>query len=289
MSAQQPLVAVLGTARLRVLRATVLICLLISAVSLFGAIAGYTPSGQVTGPAILLGATWCAVWILAAAFPALTARAFTSWRQTLVVLASADTLTAGVTGGIDSPLLAVCMYAGWIASVVVLPRPALCVSLAISSSLFAGYLLAGDSVGDIFTGPYRYGAVTSVALPCATGVVGVLIASVTNSTFNRLAEILATTRAGGPAATPGLTALLAGTPLGGSPAIVGSRRLLVAGRTPLTESEQAVVRLLAEGHAPKQIALLRGVKLSTVRSQLKRAKQKTGARTLPELARYTDA
>ena len=56
----------------------------------------------------------------------------------------------------------------------------------------------------------------------------------------------------------------------------------------LTEAEAEVVRLLASGLAPKQIAHMRGVALSTVRSQLKRAKRKTGARTLAELARYAD-
>ena len=281
------LTAILAGARLRVLRVTVLICLMISAVSLVGAMAGYTPSGHVTGPAVLLGAAWCALWIVAASFPAVTARLFTSWPTALVLLAPANALTAGLTGGIDSPLLAVCMYAGWIASVVVPPRVALSLSLAVSGSLFAGYLIAGASVGEIFTGPYRYGAVTSVALPCAAGVVGVLLASVTNTTFSRLAATLADLRDGGQAATPGLTALLAGAPLVDR-AAGANDRLLVAGRAPLTESERAVVQLLAQGHAPKQIARLRGVELSTVRSQLKRAKQKTGARTLSELARYTD-
>lgn len=281
------LIAILDGARLRVLRVTVLICLLISAVSLVGAIAGYTPSGHVTGPAVLLGTAWCALWLVAASFPGVTARLFTSWRKALVVLAPANALTAGLTGGIDSPLLAVCMYAGWIASVVVPPRAALSLSLAVSGSLFAGYLIAGASVGEIFTGPYRYGAVTSVALPCATGVVGVLLASVTNTTFSRLAATLADLRDGGQAMTPGLTALLAGAPLVDRAAEAGDR-FLVAGRARLTESERAVVHLLAQGHAPKQIAHLRGVELSTVRSQLKRAKQKTGARTLSELARYSD-
>lgn len=51
----------------------------------------------------------------------------------------------------------------------------------------------------------------------------------------------------------------------------------------LTSREREVVALLAKGLAPKQIAMQRGISLATVRSVLKMAKRKTGARTLSEL------
>jgi DNA-binding CsgD family transcriptional regulator len=276
----------LSNARLRVLRATILICLLISIGNLVGAVVGFTASGHVTGPAPLLGAVWCVAWIVAAAFPAVTARLFGSWRQTALVLVTANALTVGLTGGIDSPLLAVCMYVGWSASVVIWWRAAVAMTLGIGLSIVVGYVLAGASLSDIVSGPYRYAAVTNVALPLFAGVIGVLLATVTNTAFSGVGATVADLRAGAPATTPGLTALMAGRPvLELHPGVQSPSRRTGTG-APLTGAEREVLRLLADGYAPKQIARLRGVALSTVRSQLKRAKQKTGARTLPELALY---
>lgn len=51
----------------------------------------------------------------------------------------------------------------------------------------------------------------------------------------------------------------------------------------LSPSELRVVELLAAGDAPKEIAVDLGIALATVRTHLKRAKRKTGARTLSEL------
>jgi DNA-binding CsgD family transcriptional regulator len=84
-------------------------------------------------------------------------------------------------------------------------------------------------------------------------------------------------RSGAPALTPALTAAVLG-----------------AGRTPralpapppvagLTPAERRVVRALAAGSAPKAIAHEWGLSLHTVRTHIKRAKRKTGARTLNEL------
>lgn len=281
------LAGLLDEARLRVLRATVLICLLIAVGNLVGAIAGFTASGNVTGPATAMGAVWCVVWSLAAVFPKVTARAFARWRMAALVLASANAATIALTGGIDSPLLAVCMYAGWIASVVIAGRAALAVSLMITGSVFAGYLLAGDTLTDIFGGPYRYGAVTNAALPLFTGIVGVLLASVTNTVFSRLASTLDGLRVGMPATTPGLTALLAGRPILELPATSSGGDAQAVG-SPFTEAEREIVRLLAAGNTPQQIARLRCVALSTVRSQIKAAKRKTGARTLAQLALWAE-
>ena len=50
-----------------------------------------------------------------------------------------------------------------------------------------------------------------------------------------------------------------------------------------------MVQRLADGLAPKQIAHLFGVKLSTVRSHIKCAKAKTGAKTPAELVRYLES
>ena len=52
----------------------------------------------------------------------------------------------------------------------------------------------------------------------------------------------------------------------------------------LTPSEVTVVNGLAGGSAPKEIAYQLGVSVATVRTHIKHAKRKTGARTLRELA-----
>lgn len=53
---------------------------------------------------------------------------------------------------------------------------------------------------------------------------------------------------------------------------------------PLSSAELRVVELLAAGRAPKQIAVDLRIAVATVRTHLKRAKRKTRARTLSELA-----
>jgi DNA-binding NarL/FixJ family response regulator len=52
----------------------------------------------------------------------------------------------------------------------------------------------------------------------------------------------------------------------------------------LTAAERRVVEGLACGRAPKQLAYEIGVVLATVRTHIRNAKRKTGARTLRELA-----
>lgn len=282
-SAADPLSEVLGRARLQVLRATSLIAFLIAGGTLVGSIADFTPSGRVRDPATPLAVLWCALWALAAIFPSISARWLVHWRTTGLGLALATAATVAVTGGIESPLMAVSMYGGWVASVVVRGGAALAVSLLISASVFAGYLLAGNAVADVLTGPYRYGAVSSAVLPIFTGLVGVLLATVANTIFSRLVSTLEGLRAGMPATTPGLTALLAGRPVL-ELAAASPKRHGTAASMRLTEAEREVVRLLAAGHTPQQIAQLRDVEESTVRSQIKTAKRKTGARTLAQLA-----
>jgi DNA-binding CsgD family transcriptional regulator len=55
-------------------------------------------------------------------------------------------------------------------------------------------------------------------------------------------------------------------------------------RPRLTPSEIKVVEGLAQGKSAKQLAYEWGVTLATVRTHIKHAKRKTGARTLRQLA-----
>jgi DNA-binding CsgD family transcriptional regulator len=178
------------------------------------------------------------------------------------------------------------MYGGWIASVVVNARSAMVISLMIAASVVSGYLLAGDSAGDVLTGAHRDSALNNALLPILTGLVGVMLAGVTNRIFGRLTEILDGLRHGAPATTPAMTALLGGHPialLAPGPGLTGA----TPERVPLTAAERDVVALLGDGLRPKQVAHLRGVAISTVRSQIQAAKRKTGARTIEELIAIT--
>src|SRR4051794_27121094 len=51
----------------------------------------------------------------------------------------------------------------------------------------------------------------------------------------------------------------------------------------LTPAQQRIIDLMADGYAPKQVALALGISLETVRSHLKSAKRRTESRTLAEL------
>jgi DNA-binding CsgD family transcriptional regulator len=267
------LAELLGRPRSSVLRAASAICMLSAAGNLSGAILGYTPDGLVTGPAVLLAGCWCALWAAAAGLPELTARCFTRWLPCGLLLAAANSLTVGMTGGIESPDPAVCTYVGWVAAVVLAPRTVLAMSTMIAASTFAGYFVAGASGLDVFVGPHRFTAVSNALLPILAGWVAALLACLTSAIYSGLASRVLSLRAGMAATSPGLTALLGG----------GAVAELPAPSLSLTDAERSVVALLAAGHVPKQIAVMRGVELSTVRSQIKAAKRKTGARTLPEL------
>ena len=90
--------------------------------------------------------------------------------------------------------------------------------------------------------------------------------------------ILEAIRAGAPALTPALGYAIAnpGARLSLPPGEVAGPRL--------TPAEIRVVEGLAEGKTAKQLAYEWGVSLATVRTHIKHAKRKTGARTLRQLA-----
>lgn len=83
-------------------------------------------------------------------------------------------------------------------------------------------------------------------------------------------------RDGAPALTRSLSRAIAGTPLELPRAPTAQSRL--------TPAEQRVVEGLAQGSAAKELAHRWGVSLATVRTQIRHAKRKTGARTLRDLA-----
>jgi DNA-binding NarL/FixJ family response regulator len=90
------------------------------------------------------------------------------------------------------------------------------------------------------------------------------------------ARELADIRAGSYAFTRAPGGAMQGAPLALKPGCPGV----------LTRMERSVVEGLAAGLAAKQLAHNRGVSLATVRTHIKNAKRKTGARTLRELATF---
>ena len=83
-------------------------------------------------------------------------------------------------------------------------------------------------------------------------------------------------RAGQRAFTPALGRAIDGVPLALPP----------GPPTDLTRTERRVVEALAAGLAAKEVAHAWGVSLATVRTHIRNAKRKTGARTLRELATF---
>ena len=94
----------------------------------------------------------------------------------------------------------------------------------------------------------------------------------------RLPTSLAAARAGAPAVTEHLAALVRAEPIALLP-----RPDAASVIAPLTGAERRVLALLIDGLVPKQAALELSVTLPTVRSHIAAAKRRTGARTRSSL------
>jgi DNA-binding CsgD family transcriptional regulator len=196
----------------------------------------------------------------------------------VLVVAAAQLVAAAVDGVVGGPYVAFTLTSIGLAVVVAPPRIVWqCVGL-----LDCGYLVAvllGQTPAQLIRGGSFAGVVgQAIGYPFAA-----LILLALSRLFRRFVlnadAIVNELREGIPALTPML-----------SEAIARSQRALPApSEAPgtavrLTPSEVRVVEGLAQGSAPKQLALALGVSLATVRTHIKHAKRKTGARTLPELA-----
>lgn len=193
----------------------------------------------------------------------------------LLVAAAASALPIALDGGVNSALLDVPMPLTWVAAVVASAGLTLLTGAVIGVAFLVAAVTAGLPVGRLVAGPHAYDVVTNALDGPLLAVAGVLLAGSFRGLLARSDAWLAAVRAGAEASTPALGRLIRGR----QPLLLGSGSEKVR----LTDSEQAVVDLLAEGLRAKQIAIQRGTSLKTVRTQIKRAKRKTGARTLEEL------
>lgn len=226
---------------------------------------------------VVLAAGFVAVWAAALWRHRFVERFAGGWPYVLIALTALSAVPIAIDGGRASVLHTEVLPLVWVAAVVASPRITLATGVTYGLALIAGVLLGGLSLGAISRGGNRYDVVSTAANGIEFAIVGLLLVGTFRSIVARGPDILAGVRRGEPATTPALGAVIRGEPLG----------LLLApasrSDTELTRAERDVVTLLAEGLAPKQIALARGTSLATVRTQIKHAKRKTGARTLDEL------
>jgi DNA-binding CsgD family transcriptional regulator len=231
---------------------------------------GPHPARRVAIGATLVLASALALWRRAEVSAALRRR---PW---LVVPLAAAQLCAAALDGLlaGGPYVAFSVTSIAVGVIVASPRTVwLCVALLDLG--YAAVVFSGHSPGELARDGRLDGVVGAllgypfVAL-VLLGLTGLFAAFLAN-----LGPTLEAIRQGAPSLTPALTRAV----LGGGDAPAG----LPPPAVRLTPAERNVVAGLARGSAPKELAYRWGISLETVRTHIKRAKRKTGARTLNEL------
>jgi DNA-binding CsgD family transcriptional regulator len=177
----------------------------------------------------------------------------------------------------ESPFVSVGYVAVAVAVVVASPlRVAMCAVLLVFG-WSAGELVDGHGLGFLFGDGFGrlLNEIVDVTVPAAL-LLCTLEAG--RRTLREAPVTLTAARYGGGGAPPALLAAVRSTPA----ALPRANAASIVGR--LSPAEARVVELVAEGLAPKQVALALGIGLPTVRSHLAAAKRKTDAATIPQLA-----
>jgi DNA-binding CsgD family transcriptional regulator len=192
----------------------------------------------------------------------------------LVAAAAASAVPIALDGGANSALLDVPMPLVWLAAIVASARLTIATGVTVALAFLGASLAAGLTPSELVSGSHSYGVITNALDAPLLAVAGILLAGTFRALLARGDAWLEHVRRGALASTPAIGKLI----LGQDPLL-----LLPGTSSTLTDSERAVVDMLAEGLAPKEIAALRGTKESTVRFQIKQAKKKTGTRTINQL------
>lgn len=221
---------------------------------------------------------WVALWWLLRAHADGLPQRFARRPVLLILFGTASVAPIAVDGGLESTLTTQALWLTWIAAVTISAPATVAMAVAMAAATAAGLAAAGLSVNEFAVGPDRFQATLLIFNPIVVTLAGLALVGVFRHIFNTGGAALDAIRHGEPASTPAMTRLLRREP---------SRLLEAPPVEPLTEAERAVVMMLRDGLLPKQIARQRGSSLATVRTQIKHAKRKTGARTLNDLIRRT--
>lgn len=225
---------------------------------------------------VAAGILWVLGWTLALLTVARWAAPLSAHAWVLVPLGVVALLPALFDGGYPGNLATQPMWIVLVAAAAAGWPVTLASAVALSLGKLAVFLATGTTSGVLLSpgasDPAE--ATTAILAPLAIALLGLVGVTVLRSVLRALAEPAGS----GPpalAAAPAQHAHAVGEP---PPAPAAAPPL-----QPLSPAERAVVALLADGLTPKQIAHQRGTSLETVRTQIKRAKRATRARTLDEL------
>jgi DNA-binding CsgD family transcriptional regulator len=207
---------------------------------------------------IVGGIGWVLAWSLALACARPLSRAVARRPWWLVPVAAVAMMPALLDGGYPGNLATQPMWIALVAAAVAGWQVTVAVGLTLFAAKAGVFLATGTSVATLAPGPDANEATTAALAPLAVALLGLVL-------VRGLRRVLEA------ASSPEATGTVAAAPLAVAPA------------ARLSPAERAVVALLAEGLTPKQIAHARGTSLATVRTQIKRAKRSTRARTLDEL------
>lgn len=230
-------------------------------------------------PFALAAATaWVAAWWLLYQCAGQLAGRLSRQPGLLIVMAIVGMAPIALDGGLEGTLSTQAIWLTWIAAVTVSAGATLLMAAVMALATTAALIGAGMSPNELLNGPDRFQATLLIFNPIVAALVGLALVGVFRRIQGTAADTLADIRAGAAASTPALTALLNRQP---------PRLLKAPAPEPLTEAEQAIVSMLRDGQTPKQIAWQRQTAVSTVRTQIKHIKRKTGAHTLNDLVRRT--
>jgi DNA-binding CsgD family transcriptional regulator len=224
---------------------------------------------------VVLGLACLGAWAVALINYRTLARVLPRHPWLILLAVGASAIPIALDGGLNSALLDVPMPLAWVAAVAASTGFTLLTGAVIGIAFVVAAIAAGLPIGQLLATGNGYNLVTNALDGPLLAIAGVLLAGSFRSLLSRSDAWVEAVHAGAEASTPALGRLIRGRePL-----------LLVSGSAALrlTGSEQAVVDLLADGLRAKQIAHVRGTSVQTVRTQIKLAKRKTGARTLDEL------
>lgn len=234
---------------------------------------GDDPARRLAVGIVLVSAAAIALWRRADVTAAL------QQRPSLVLgIAAAQIACAAIDGVVGGAFVALSLTSIGIASVVARDATVWSCVLVLETGYVIGLLADGHTLAQLSDDGQLGGVVGAMAgYPVAAGLFLLLRRRFTHFLVG-VDGTLAAIRHDGDAFTPSLAQLLHGEPLALPPAPPPG--------ADLTPTERRVVELLSSGLVAKQIARDWDVQLSTIRTHIKHAKKKTGARTLRELATF---